>query len=112
MEPNCKIRVATLADLETIFYFICHLEEKHFDFESFAERFKANLGKPDTVFLVSTSEADEVTGFISCQGQSVLHREGKSFEIEEVYVARPWRGKGIGKALLGALKEKLRKTSV
>jgi (aminoalkyl)phosphonate N-acetyltransferase len=111
MEPNYKIRAAALPDLETIFHFICHLEEMSFDFEAFTERYKANMGRSDTIYLVSTSEADEVTGFISCQGQNVLHHEGKIFEIQEVYVARPYRGKGIGNALLGALEEKLRKTS-
>jgi PhnO protein len=111
MEPNCKVRTATPANLETIFHFICHLEEMHFDFESFAERYKANMGKSDTIYLVSNSDAEEVTGLTSCQGQSVLHREGKIFEIQEVYVARPYRGKGIGGALPVALEEKLRKTS-
>jgi (aminoalkyl)phosphonate N-acetyltransferase len=110
MEANINIRPAAPADGEIIYHFICHLEEKHFDPEDFNERYKFNLGKTDTIYLVAVSESDEVIGFLGCQGQSVLHHEGKIFEIQEFYVARPHRGKGIGRDLLGAVEEKLRKT--
>ena len=110
MEANYKIRPATLADQETIYHFICHLEEISFERESFMDRFKHNLGRQENIYLVATNEVEEPIGFISAQGQSVLHQEGRIFEIQELYVARNWRGLGIGKLLIESLQEKLHKT--
>ena len=89
--------------VEIIYSFISHLEERSFDFESFKERFSENLNNRANIYLVATDEADNPVGFVSCHGQSLLHHEGKVFEIQEIYVARNWRDRGIGKALLAAL---------
>jgi len=35
MEQNFKIRTAKLQDLDTVFGFVSHLEERTFDLESF-----------------------------------------------------------------------------
>lgn len=103
MEQNYKIRAAVSTDVETIFNFVCHLEERRFDFENFKERFSENLNSHSNIYLVAVNEEDEPTGFISCHGQSLLHHEGKVFEIQEIYVARNWRDRGIGKALFAAV---------
>jgi (aminoalkyl)phosphonate N-acetyltransferase len=107
MEQNYKIRTATIDDIDTIFSFICHLEERSFAFESFKERFSENLNSRTIIYLVAANEEDELIGFISCHGQSLLHHEGKVFEIQEMYVARNYRDKGVGKALFAAVQEKL-----
>jgi PhnO protein len=109
METNFKIRTAALSDIDAIFNFISHMEEQTFDFESFKERFSENLNNRANIYLVAVSEEDEPIGFISCHGQSLLHHEGKVFEIQEMYVARNFRGRGIGKALFVAVQEKLAK---
>jgi (aminoalkyl)phosphonate N-acetyltransferase len=110
MEPNYKIRSALVPDADTVYSFISHLEERTFNFDRFKEKFSDNLANPDIIYLVSLNEQDEVTGFISCHGQTLLHHEGKVFEIQELYVARNYRDRGIGKALYAALLDKLVKS--
>jgi PhnO protein len=107
MEPSFKIRQADLADVAAVFSFICHLEERTFEFEEFNEKFSINLDNADIIYLVSVNEQEDVIGFISCHGQILLHHEGKVFEIQEMYVARNDRYKGIGRALVAAVQEKL-----
>ena len=107
MEQNYRVRVATSRDVETIFHFISHLEERSFDFKNFKDRYTENLDNAAVLYLAAVNEEDAAIGFISCQGQNVLHHEGKAFEIQELYVARNYRGSGIGKTLLAALEENL-----
>jgi PhnO protein len=107
MEQNYKIRTASTDDVDSIFGFISHLEERSFAFESFKERFSENLNNRAVIYLIAVNEEDEALGFISCHGQSLLHHEGKVFEIQEMYVARNNRDKGVGKALFAAVQEKL-----
>ena len=110
MEINYKIRAASIKDTDTIFSFISHLEERSFDFNSFRDRFSDNLEAKEIIYLVAVNEEDEAIGFISCHGQSLLHHEGKVFEVQEMYVAKTYRDKGIGKALFAAVQERLAKT--
>jgi PhnO protein len=110
MDQSHKIRPAVLSDVDIIYKFICHLEEQSFDLESFNEKFADNLENPDLIYLVAVNEEDDAIGFISCHGQSLLHHEGKVFEIQEMYVGKNYRGKGVGKALFIELQEKLSKT--
>ena len=109
MEQNYKIRPALAHDVDTVFSFISHLEERNFYFNRFKEKFNDNLDKEDVIYMVAVNDTDEVIGFISCHSQSLLHHEGKVFEIQELYVARNYRDRGIGKALYAALLEKLAK---
>jgi len=109
MEPNYKIRSAVAHDVDTIFSFVSHLEERSFDFNRFKEKYSDNLSREEVIYLVAVNEMDEVVGFISCHGQELLHHEAQVFEIQEMYVARNYRDKGIGKALYAALLEKLAK---
>ena len=107
MEQNYRIRAASIEDTDTVFSFISHLEERSFDFNSFRERFAGNLEKKEIIYLVAVNEEDEAIGFVGCHGQSLLHHEGKVFEVQEMYVARNYRDRGIGKALFAAVHEKL-----
>jgi (aminoalkyl)phosphonate N-acetyltransferase len=110
MEKNYSIRNAKPTDADTIFRFISHLEEQSFDPLSFKERYADKLQNSDVFYLVAAGEQDEPIGFLSCHGQSLLHHEGEVFEIQEMYVAKNYRGRGIGKALFQALIENLSKT--
>jgi (aminoalkyl)phosphonate N-acetyltransferase len=109
MEVSYKIRPASEDDLDAVFSFISHLEERRFDFENFKEKFSKNLNNRDIIYLVAVNEGDEAVGFISCYGQNLLHHEGKVFEIQEIYVSRNFRDHGIGKALFATLQERLSK---
>lgn len=104
-----KVRVAGAGDVDAVFAFIGHLEERAFDFENFRERYESNCRDSAIVYLVAVNEFDEAVGFVSCHGQSVLHHEGKVFEIQELYVARNHRGCGVGRMLFDALGERLEK---
>ncbi len=108
MEQTIKIRGAAPDDLDNVFAFISHLEETTFDFKTFKERFVLNLENKHCIYLVAANEYDEAIGFISCKGQYLLHHEGLVFEIQEMYVARNFRDKGIGKMMFAALEEKLK----
>jgi ribosomal protein S18 acetylase RimI-like enzyme len=109
MNQNYKIRKAVMADLEPIFKFISHLEERTFDLASFTGRFKENIEKPDILYLVAVNEEDVAIGFVSCHGQSPLRYEGMSFEIQEMYISKSCRGKGIEGLLFASLEERLGK---
>jgi (aminoalkyl)phosphonate N-acetyltransferase len=112
MEKNYSIRNAEPADVDMIFRFISHLEEQSFDPVGFKQRYADNLKNSDVIYLVAADDQDEPIGFLSCHGQSLLHHEGKVFEIQEMYVAKNFRGHGVGKALFQALLENLGKTDV
>ena len=107
MEHTITIRKAASEDLNTIFGFICHLEETAFNFEQFQDNYEVNIQHPDFVYLVAVNESGEALGFISCHGNNPLHQGGPAFQIQEIYVARNYRDRGIGKQLLAALEEKL-----
>ena len=109
MEQACRIRKAEARDLDTIFSFICHLEETSFPREPFEEVYGENIENPDYEYLVAVNETDEVIGFLSCHGQKLLHHAGMVFEIQELYVARHHRGSGTGRLLMKALEERLNK---
>lgn len=111
MEQNINIRNAKPQDLDHVFNFVSHLEERTFDLESFSERFKENIEKPDILYLVAVNDDDEAIGFVSCHGQSPLRYEGMSFEIQEMYISKSYRGKGIERLLFASLEERLAKMS-
>lgn len=110
MEQKHTIRPATIADGETVFNFISRLEEKAFDWEHFKLKFKENISKSNVIYLVAVNEKDEAIAFISGHGSTVLHHEGEVWEIQEMYVSRGFRNKGIGKSLLKILEEQLIKS--
>ena len=112
MEQNFNIRPAVLSDAETVFNFISHLEERSFDFGQFKEKFQENISRPDIVYLVAVDQTDEPIAFISCHGQRLLHHHGWVYEIQEMYVGRSFRNRGIGKSLFMALQERLSASNI
>ena len=110
MEQKFEIRKAEVRDLDTVYGFICHLEETRFPFEAFEEIYLENIENPDYVYLVAANGNDEAIGFLSCHGQNLLHHGGLVYEIQELYVSRNLRGTGIGKALVASLVERLNET--
>ena len=102
MEIN--IRNAELEDLDTIFNFICELEDEVFDYQIFTSIFEENLQNTNYVYYVAEIE-NQVVGFISFHTQKLLHHCGIVGEIQEFYVAQNFRGKHIGKYLIDTIKE-------
>lgn len=95
---NIIIRPAIPEDVQEVYRFVCELEEIIFDTDLFYQYYMANISKPDHHYLVAVID-DEPAGFISCHGQVLLHHLGKVYEIQELYVDKAHRGKGIGKLL-------------
>lgn len=102
------IRPASSADVESIYTFICDLEETTFDFELFQKLYQGNILEADNIYLVAESPEGETIGFISAHGQILLHHLGMVYEIQELFVHPEFRGKGIGHQLIGAMEGLLR----
>ncbi len=110
METNeFLIRAAETSDSNKIFEFLCELEDKVFDYQEFYLNYRNNIFFNNNVYLVATDKKDEVVGYISCHGQTLLHHGGMVYEIQEMFVIKKYRRQGIGKLLMAALEERLAK---
>ena len=107
MEENYTIRQAVESDATTIKCLLEELENRVFDQAVFDRIYAEYLEAPLTLMQVAIHGEDEMVGFISCKGQSLLHHEGLVFEIQELIVTAAYQGKGIGRKLVAALKPDL-----
>ena len=105
MENIMKIRNAGPEDMEAIFAFICELEEISYDFNLFKRFSLCNISNKENIYLVAVDELGKPIGFISCHGQVLLHHMGKVYEIQEMFVDRDHRNKGMGKLMLRGLEK-------
>lgn len=96
------IRRAIPSDVDTIYAFICALEDTVIDQAAFHRIYTLNSGFPPIHYFVA-DKAGEVVGFISCHTQYLLHHSGKVGEIQELYVRQDMRGQGVGQKLLAAV---------
>ncbi|MGC4102613.1 GNAT family N-acetyltransferase [Ferruginibacter sp.] len=101
-----KIRTAETGDAESIYQFICQLEETSFDKERFTTMFEANINHAGHYYLVAT-EQEKIIGFISCHIQQLLHHCAKVAEIQELFVEEAYRKSGVGKLLVHTLEQLL-----
>ena len=108
MRPEIQIRPAADEDEQTIFAFICDLEEITFDFELFRQYYRQNIAEKNNVYLVAIDSNGRIAGYLSCHGQLLLHHLGMVYEIQEMFVDPEFRGKGIGHQLMEALETHLR----
>ncbi len=99
-----QIRKVNKEDVYDIHRFVCELEDEQFDFELFKPLFLQNISTPNYHYLIAIYE-DQAIGYISCHGQTLLHHLGLVYEIQEIFVDKDHRSKGIGKSLLQALEE-------
>lgn len=96
------IRKAVPADLDTVYNMICDLSGKVHNKERFEACYSQNVVADNIVYLIA--EVDGVpSGFISCHSQQLLHHTGTAYEIQEMYIAEPYRGNGVGKKLIETL---------
>ena len=104
---NIRIRPAEAGDSRAVFELICDLESSRFDFPGFEKLYLDNLSNKAIFYLVS-EEDGEVTGFLSCHGQTLLHHMGRVFEIQELVVKESRRNRKIGELLVRAAEERVR----
>jgi PhnO protein len=105
---NIKVRSASAEDADRIFDFISWLEEAIFDKTDFKKIYLENISNENNIYLVAVDESEEAIGFISCHGQDLLHHGGMTFEIQELYVDRQYRERGVAHSLIKALFEELK----
>jgi (aminoalkyl)phosphonate N-acetyltransferase len=92
-------RKTTEQDLETVYQFVCELEEEILDKAAFNLLFLENL-KQTTICGWLVEIEHEAVGFISVHLQNLIHHAAQVAEIQEFYVSPLHRSSGIGKVLL------------
>ena len=98
------IRKANFQDLDQIYAFMCELEACTLDFAVFQYLFRVNLQNEHISYFVA-EQGEDLIGFISLHKQYLLHHCGLVGEIQEFFVAKNARGKGVGKLLMAAVKK-------
>lgn len=97
------IREAIPQDFPVIYNFINELEDKVFDEEKQRSFFEINIQQEHYCYRVAILNG-EISGYISCHTQILLHHSGRIGEIQELFVAADKRGYGIGKLLVNEVK--------
>lgn len=101
---NIAIRKTISSDLPDVYRLICELENDTFEYESFSRIFEDNLQSENCFYLVAGIE-NRIVGFISLHIQRLLHHCGGVGEIQEFYIDKEYRGKGIGRHLMDEVKQ-------
>lgn len=99
MKVKAEIRKVENGDLDFVYKAICELENEELDFEVFKEIFYENISNPKNLYLIAENESEGV-GFISFHTQNLLHHCGLVGEIQEFFIHKDHRGKGIGRLLI------------
>ncbi len=94
-----SFRRATSQDVDSVYTFICQLEETVFQLNTFREIFYQVISDRHSVLLIAEING-VVVGFASCFSQLLLHHNGRVGEIQEMYVSKDHQGKNIGRMLL------------
>ena len=107
MEDVYMIRQAVESDAASIKCLLEELENRAFDQAIFMRIYMEYLRVPLTLMQVAVQNENEIVGFLSCKGQTLLHHEGLVFEIQELIVTASHQGRGVGRQLIAALKPEL-----
>ena len=99
MKVKAEIREVENGDLDFVYKALCELENEELDFEVFKEIFYENISNPKNLYLIAENESEGV-GFISFHTQNLLHHCGLVGEIQEFFIHKDHRGKGIGRQLI------------
>lgn len=98
-KQSVHIRKAIPADLNGIYELVGALEHCTFEPKIFAQIFEENLNNPNCLYWVAATEQQTV-GFISFHIQNLLHHCGPVGEIQEFYIDKAFRNKGMGRCLM------------
>jgi len=104
---SLNFRQADPEDSEAVYGFICKLEQKKMDYETFKTRFREQVMSPSILLVLAENEGVPL-GFLSCHNQNLLHHDGEIYEIVEFVVEEQSRGKGIGKKMMEYLEAQLK----
>jgi PhnO protein len=104
MSLKVEIRKVESKDLDCVFNFICELNNKKIDYEAFKTIFVENCANPNYVYYIAEFNGKPV-GFISFHTQKLLHHCGIVGEIQEFFIDKEYRNKGIGKELINEVKK-------
>lgn len=99
---DVTIRPVRLNDGDSIYGFLCELEDELLDSALFQSIFERNLQNPLIFYLVA-EVAGQAVGFVSCHVQYLLHHVGKVGEIQELFVKTAYRNQQIGHKLINAI---------
>ncbi|KIQ19979.1 GCN5 family acetyltransferase [Flavobacterium sp. MEB061] len=99
MKQKVEIRKVEKQDLDFVYKSICELENEELDFKVFKEIFNENISNSKNLYLIAENE-NEGLGFISFHTQNLLHHCGRVGEIQEFFIHKSHRGKGIGRQLI------------
>ena len=108
MEENYTIRKAVESDAVTVKSLLEELENREFDQGIFDRIYAEYLHTPLAFMQVAVLGEDEIVGFISCKGQSLLHHEGLVFEIQEMIVTAAHQGEGLGRKMVDVIREEVK----
>lgn len=101
-----SVRLATIDDFDSIYTFVCGLEETIFDKEAMRKCYDICLSGNNNFYFIAF-ENDTPIGYLSCHGQVLMHHCGMVYEIEELYVLPEYRSEGVGRLLLHTLERHL-----
>jgi PhnO protein len=99
MDSKIKIRKVEKQDLDFVYKSICELENEILDFGVFTKIFNENISNRNNLYLLAENE-NEGVGLISFHTQNLLHHCGLVGEIQEFFINKNYRGKGIGRQLM------------
>lgn len=99
MDSKVEIRKVEKQDLDFVYKAICELENEELDFKVFKEIFNENISNSKNLYLIAENETEGL-GFISFHTQNLLHYCGRVGEIQEFFINKNHRGKGIGRQLI------------
>lgn len=102
------IRRARAKDFESVYQFICELQNKVFDHAILKRLYLENIHKKENFYLVAAQD-ELLIGYLSCHIQVLLHHAGKVAEIQEIFVLPEYRSRGVGKLLVDEIKHRTNK---
>lgn len=102
-DKKITTRKMIASDMLTVYEQICELEEISFDINTFQNLFFNNIIDVNKLYLLAEDQMGTCLGFISCHIQYLLHHCGKVAEIQELFIKKEYRDKGIGKKLISEI---------
>lgn len=92
---------ASVDDCERVWDLICQLEKSKLPFEPFSEMFAKQVKSTHYCCLVAREETESpVCALLNLRFENQLHHAARVAEILELIVDEPYRGRGIGAALV------------
>lgn len=97
-----KLYKACLKDFDTVYNFICLLENTAFNKICFRKIYKTNIKNTDIYYLIARID-NEDAGFASMHIQHLLHHCGLIAEIQEIIVKPEFHNMKVGSKMVNRL---------